>query len=311
MRCSSMDFSKACILVVDDSPFIITKLKKMLQDDYTVVSVSSGQEALHFLELKNVDLILLDLLLPDLSGYDVCKQLKNNDKTKNIPVIFISVKDAIDDQLNGFELGAIDYIVKPVVEPILKAKIKNYLELKKRNDKLERSALVDELTNIANRRYFNKALNQAWNHALRKHGYLSLLFIDIDFFKAYNDFYGHLEGDHCLQQVANALKKSIHRPNDMAARHGGEEFTVILPDTNVPGAVKIAQHINNNIANLKIPHVMSKTNTYVTVSTGIISMIPTNTLNCIDFVNKADMAMYESKKNGRNRITVIDADLNK
>lgn len=306
-----MDFSKACILVVDDSPFIINKLKKMLQDDYIVVSVLSGQEALHFLELKNADLILLDLVLPDLSGYDVCKQLKNNDKTKNIPVIFISVKDAIDDQLNGFELGAIDYIVKPVIEPILKAKIKNYLELKKRNDKLERTSFFDELTNIANRRYFNKVLNQEWKQALRNHVSLSLLFIDIDFFKAYNDFYGHIEGDHCLQQIAHALKKSIHRANDLAARYGGEEFTVILPDTNIPGAVKIAQHINNNIANLKTPHVMSKINAYVTVSIGIISVIPTNTLNCIDFVNKADMAMYESKKNGRNRITVIDADFNK
>jgi diguanylate cyclase (GGDEF)-like protein len=302
-----MDFSKDCILIVDDSPFIINKLIKILQDEYTVISAFSGKDALKFLELHNIDLILLDLVLPDLSGYDVCKQLKNNYKTRNIPVIFISNKGEIDDQLNGFELGAIDYMVKPLLEPILKAKIKNYLKIKNRNDQLETLSLVDELTNIANRRCFNKVLNREWKHALRKHDFLSLLFIDIDFFKAYNDCYGHSAGDHCLQQIAKALKKSLHRANDTAARYGGEEFTVILPATNIAGAVEVAQNISNNIADLKIPHVMSKINSYVTVSIGVIAMIPATTFNCIDFINKADMAMYKSKKNGRNRITIMDA----
>jgi diguanylate cyclase (GGDEF) domain len=301
-----MDFSKNCILIVDDSPFIINNLTEMLQDDYTVISALSGKDALDFLAFKNIDLILLDLVLPDLSGYEVCKQVKNNYKTRNIPVIFISNQGEINDQLNGFELGAIDYMVKPLLEPILKAKIKIYLKLKKRNDKLEKSSLCDELTNIANRRYFNQALKREWKHALKKQGFLSLLFIDIDFFKAYNDFYGHLEGDYCLQQIAKALKRSLLRPSDMVARYGGEEFTMILPATNIPGAIEVAQNINKNIANLKIPHVMSKINAYVTVSIGIISMIPTNTFSYIDFVNKADMAMYKSKKNGRNRITIID-----
>jgi diguanylate cyclase (GGDEF)-like protein len=306
-----MDFSKDCILIVDDSPFIINNLTKTLQDDYTVISALSGKDALNLLELENIDLILLDLVLPDLSGYDVCKQLKNNYKTRNVPVIFISDQGEIDDQLSGFALGAIDYMVKPLIEPILKAKIKNHLNLKKRNDKLETLSLFDELTNIANRRYFNKALNREWKHALRNHDFLSLLFIDIDFFKAYNDFYGHLAGDHCLQQIAKALKRSLLRPDDMVARYGGEEFTVILPATNIPGAVEVAQNINNNIANLKILHLMSKINSYVTVSIGVVSMTPTNNFNCIDFVSKADMAMYKSKKNGRNRITIIDVDFKK
>jgi diguanylate cyclase (GGDEF)-like protein len=297
-----VDFSKSCILIVDDSPFIIRNLAKTLQADYKVIGASSGEEACQLLKLEKIDLVLLDIVLPDLNGYDICRYIKNNNNTRHIPVIFISGNGAMENQVNGFSLGAIDFMVKPLCMPILKAKISNYLKLKRRTDELARLSLFDELTHIANRRSFNRTLKHEWEYALRKHRFLGLLFLDIDFFKAYNDFYGHLAGDSCLQKVAKAIGESLSCGTDQVARYGGEEFTVILPNTTLAGAFEIAQNINNTIADLKIPHETSKINPYITVSIGAISMIPTESFTSAEFIDKADKAMYKSKERGRNTI---------
>ena len=184
-------------------------MKDILGNDYDILVSTSGEEALVLAASESIDLILLDVEMPGMDGYEVCRKLKKNPYTKNIPVIFVSAANDVQHETKGLEIGAIDYIVKPSNPAIIKARVKNHLELKKYRDILERISLIDGLTGIANRRHFDQTLEKEWRRALHHGDILSLALIDIDFLKKYNDYYGHLAGDECLQKVGSILTESL------------------------------------------------------------------------------------------------------
>lgn len=503
------------ILVVDDTPDNLRVLSTMLTDrGYQVRKVINGELALKVAQNVLPDLILLDILLPELSGYEVCSLLKSNVKTADIPIIFISALDDVFDKLKAFEVGAVDYITKPFQSAEVLARVKNQLTirylhrklqqqnqflqeqnqlleqeieerqraeaetclllkttqainsaedfhsalevtlhqvcesigwdfgeawipsedgknleqsqggyakeeilqkfrdrshdlklfpgvglpgriwisqqpewivditslqdqnfnrvdiafdvglkavfgipivvdrqvlailvffkkeklncshrliklvnsiatqlgsliqrkkteaaLKKANLELQRLATLDELTGVANRRQFNQYLNKEWRRLARENLPLSLIMCDIDYFKKYNDTYGHLAGDFCLQQVAQVISHTIKRPGDIVARYGGEEFVIILPNTNGKGALKVAENIRKEIENLKIIHAESAVNKYITLSAGVASLIPQHQFDTTLLIAVADKALYEAKKKGRNQAVIKNFEL--
>lgn len=297
-----MNLEKQVVLIVDDIYFNAKFIEDILKDDYLVVIVTSGKECLEYIKHKKVDIILLDVVMPEMDGYEVCRRVKADPVTKKIPVVFLSVKGEIEDETKGLELGAIDYIIKPACTSIIKARIKNHLELKKYNDFLEKLSFIDELTGLFNRRYLDKVLKKEWRYALRTGEILSMLLIDIDFFKGYNDCYGHLEGDKCLEKVATVLKNSVLRSRDVVTRYGGEEFIIILPATPQAGAIKVAKRLQEQLALLKVEHQGSEVSDYVTLSIGTASVDSRDFINEKGIIEMADFALYQAKKQGRNRI---------
>lgn len=297
-----MNLEKQIVLIVDDTYFNAKYIEDILKDDYQVVIVTSGKECLNYVEHQKADIILLDIVMPEMDGYEVCQKLKANSATKKIPVVFLSIKGEVEDETRGLELGAIDYMIKPACAPIIKARIKNHLALKRYNDLLEKLSYVDELTGLFNRRYLDELLRKEWRCAFRTGEILSVLLIDIDFFKDYNDFYGHLEGDVCLQKVATVLKNSVLRSSDIVTRYGGEEFIIILPATSQNGAIKVAKRLQEKLALLQIAHQRSNVSEYVTVSVGSASVIAKDFIDEKGILEMADFALYQAKNQGRNRI---------
>lgn len=291
---------KSKILIVDDCRLNLQVLHDILSTDYEVVMAASGKEALAIVASSSIDLILLNVIMPEMDGYEVCKQLKSNPDTQNIPVIFVTAMNHIEDEEKGLEIGAIDYIHKPFNESIVRMRINNHLKLKKYRDILEKASSVDGLTGLANRRYLDEVFNIEWRRALRSNSYLSLIMIDIDFFKEYNDYYGHLAGDDCLQDVAAAIKKSLQRSGDFISRYGGDEFLVILPSTPCNGAVTVAENIRKKVKLLKIEHVPSNIGRHVTVSCGVATAIPDENIAPNILLKLADNALYKAKGDGRN-----------
>jgi len=290
------------ILIVDDTRLNIKIMTDILADDYKIFYATSGKEALEIAMTQSLDLILLDIIMPEMDGYEVCKRLKSDPQTQNVPLIFISAMTNIEDETKGLELGAIDYIFKPVTAPILKARVKNHLELKRYRDILEKQSFMDGLTGIANRRYFDEVFDKEWRRALRSGEILSLIFIDIDFFKKYNDYYGHLAGDDCLRQVGNTLKNSLKRAGDLVARYGGEEFVIVLPSTSITDAARVGEKVRRNIESMQVAHQMSEASPYVTVSVGIAAVVPKINMVPASLLEKADKALYQAKRQGRNRV---------
>lgn len=290
------------ILIVDDARLNIKIMTCILENNYKIFSAASGKEALDIVMSKSIDLILLDVIMPEMDGYEVCKIVKNNQKTRNIPIVFISAMTNIEDETRGLEVGAIDYIFKPVSPPILKARVRNHLELKKCRDILEKQSTIDVLTGIANRRYFDDTFDKEWRRALRRGDTLSLVFIDIDFFKEYNDFYGHLAGDDCLRQVGSTLNQLFKRGGDLVARYGGEEFIIVLPATSLANAALVAEKVRSNIESLKMVHEMSEVSEYVTVSVGIATVIPEENVIAASLLEQVDKALYQAKRRGRNMV---------
>jgi len=291
------------ILIVDDTPLNIKMLGELLRDEYKVMVATSGKKALEVVASDTVpDLILLDIMMPDMDGYEVCRQLKTDARTQSIPVIFVSAKSETADEMRGLELGAVDYITKPFSMPIVSARIKTHLALKKKSDLLEWLTCTDGLTNIANRRRLDEFLKQEWNRGRRIHSNLSLIFIDIDFFKKYNDHYGHQAGDDCLVQVASILEKSLGRSTDFVARYGGEEFVAVLPDTAMESSLAIAEQMRKNIEQANMPHASSDVASQVTLSLGVVATVPTDGITPDDLVKAADTALYEAKEGGRNQV---------
>lgn len=294
---------KQIILIVDDVPTNLKVLGTALKDDYHLKLTTSGEEALLIAGSKNPpDIILLDVMMPDMDGYEVCRRLKDAPETKDIPVIFITAMNEEKDEELGLSLGAIDYITKPFSIPIVKVRIKNHLKLKRYRDMLKENSMIDGLTQIANRRRFDESLLMEWNRQKRHLEPLSMLMVDIDFFKNYNDTYGHLEGDECLKQVAQTIKIQLKRPADLAARWGGEEFACILPETDPMEAVSIAENIRKAIIDKALPHKASLVNSVVTVSIGVATATPLEETSFQMLIKKADDALYKAKQNGRNRV---------
>ncbi|WP_141049599.1 GGDEF domain-containing response regulator [Aliarcobacter cryaerophilus] len=302
-----MEFKKPTILVVDDMTTTLLLLHDLLKDTYEVKIAKSGTKALEILNAPNdIDLILLDVEMPDINGYEVCKILKNNEQTKNIPVIFVTARNSEEDEEYGLNLGAIDYITKPFNKTITKLRLKNYLELKMKNDMLEKLSMYDGLTNIRNRRFFDETFEKTFNEIKRDKKSLAVLMIDIDFFKPYNDNYGHGQGDETLRKVAKALEKTIKRASDFVARYGGEEFVILLKDINKDGVEAVANNLLNAVRELKITHEFSKIENYVTVSIGASFYNSSSDITKLELLLKADEALYNVKNSGRNNFAILE-----
>ena len=302
-----MEFKKPTILVVDDMTTTLLLLHDLLKDTYEVKIAKSGTKALEILESPNdIDLILLDIEMPDINGYDVCKRIKNNEQTKNIPIIFITGRTSQEDEEYGLNLGAIDYITKPFNKAIVKLRIKNYLNLKIKNDMLEKLSMYDGLTNIRNRRFFDETFEKTFSEIKRDKKSLAVLMIDIDFFKPYNDNYGHGQGDETLRKVAKALEKTIKRASDFVARYGGEEFVILLKDINKDGVEAVANNLLNAVRELKITHEFSKIENYVTVSIGVSYYNSSSDITKLELLLKADETLYNVKNSGRNNFAILE-----
>ncbi|MFA6011611.1 MAG: response regulator [Desulfobacteraceae bacterium] len=290
------------VLVVDDVSENIEVLMELLKADYKVVGALNGEKALELSRGKQApDIILLDVNMPGISGFEVCRILKENEETRDIPVIFITAETEVAEQAKGFDLGAVDYITKPIVPAIVKMRVKTQLEIKRQNDFLSRLSTIDGLTQIANRRRFDDILLREWHRCMRSNCNLSIVLMDIDHFKQYNDLYGHQAGDDCLRQVAGALLKGCMRETDLVARYGGEEFVAVLPDTDFEGALVVAERMRSMIAFLDIPHAKSSAASYVTLSQGVVTMVPSQTMTIKQFIESSDECLYEAKETGRNR----------
>lgn len=299
-----MNTKQSKILIVDDNEINTMLLTGLLEKEYAIVTASNGEEGIVQALSEAPDLILLDVTMPVMDGYTVCHKLKTDVQTRDIPIIFVTSKDDIENEARGLALGAIDYITKPFSPQIIQARVRNHLELKLIRDKLTKLTMVDGLTSIANRRQFDYEIEQQWQRGVRKQTPVSILMLDIDFFKQYNDLYGHLKGDDCLKQVAACLNNQLQRPTDLVARYGGEEFVCVLPETDLDGAIHVADSIIAGMAKLNIAHEGSKVSDHLTVSIGLVSTQPTLDSTLIDLIDSADKALYRAKQGGRNRYVI-------
>lgn len=293
----------ADILVVDDTIENLEFLASILSEDgHKVRRVTSGEAALRAARLRLPDLILLDIKMPGMDGYEVCRRLKEDPLTFRIPVLFVTALGEEEDEARGIELGAIDYIRKPINPTILRTRVKNHLQLKQKTDELARLSSTDTLTGLANRRSFFEALDTEFRRSARSGNPISLIMMDVDFFKAYNDYYGHVAGDECLGRIGQTLCKAVKSVGDMAARYGGEEFVVLLPGTDLQGAVHVTETLRNEIETLDIKHAHSKVADRVTVSIGVATILPSPDTSPGTLVKAADEALYDAKANGRNQV---------
>jgi diguanylate cyclase (GGDEF)-like protein len=297
-----MQVTPATVLVVDDAPSNLVILTESLRPEFDIRIATSGPEALRLVGETPPDLILLDILMPDMDGYEVCRQLKAHPATRNIPVIFLTAKGDVSDETMGLALGAVDYIVKPVSVPIVLARVRAHVELKRRGDLLETLSLRDGLTGIPNRRRLDDCLERSWRQALRNGTSLSMIMADIDDFKAYNDTYGHMAGDECLRAVARALAGVLKRPGDLAARFGGEEFAMVLEETTLSGALHLAESMRLAVEALGMENTGSRVSEVVTVTLGAACAVPTPTQKPDSLLAMADRKLYEAKQAGRNRV---------
>jgi len=290
------------ILLVDDQVVNIKILHQLLQDDYDIYMARDGNQAIEMCKKVNPDLVLLDIEMPILNGFDVCAHLKNDPDTQEVAVIFVSGHFDEDKEVRGFQLGAVDFIHKPINPVITKARIKNQIRLKLNTDLLRTIALIDGLTGVANRRQFEQVLPVSWSQCAREKQPLTVILLDIDFFKHFNDTYGHTEGDVCLRLVAQKIHDTVNRPYDLVARFGGEEFIYILPNTDLIGGTYVAQQIVDSIVSLKIPHINSPISAFVTISAGVSSVVPEYDMSSTTLIEEADKQLYIAKDRGRNRV---------
>lgn len=310
------------ILIIDDTPANIQVLHEILQENHVIFFATSGKDGIRLAQREMPDLILLDVMMPEMDGYEVCAALKSDERTGQIPVIFITALTGQEAEAKGLEGGAIDYLTKPVSPPIVKARVKNHLELKlhrdrlhqvtreldQKNQELTRLARHDALTGLANRRRFDEVLEGELKRARRFRQLLSLILCDVDFFKNYNDHYGHLAGDQCLQAIGHVLQRSFRRAGDLAARYGGEEFAVIFPDTPPGKAGGLAEKLRQEINAQAMPHAFSSAAEFVTLSFGVVEAQPNGERNGEWFISEADKALYRAKENGRNQVVTFSFD---
>jgi diguanylate cyclase (GGDEF)-like protein len=311
------------ILLVDDDPATIQLLGRMLADVGNLRFATSGEDALRLAHESAPDLVLLDAELPGMSGFQILEELKADSVLADVPVIIVTSHSEPAFELTGFELGAADFIAKPVSAPLVVARVKTQLRVKRIADELRRIAMIDALTGVANRRSFDDALEHEWRRAQRAGDALALLMIDVDHFKSFNDRYGHPAGDACLRAVAQALLGTSLRPADLVARYGGEEFVVLLPQTPRAGAEHVAHSVLDAVEALTIRHDASSAARHVTVSMGVACYDDASECwtapsadsraaglgprhSPLDLVRAADMALYHAKRSGRAQAMLLD-----
>lgn len=313
------------VLLVDDQPMIAEAVRRCLQDqpDIEFHYCQDPSRAIKMADEIEPTCILQDLVLPEIDGLMMVRFFRANPKTRQTPIIVLSTKEEAEVKSQAFTMGANDYLVKlpDTVELIARIRYhsKSYISLKERdeafralkesqekleaaNRKLKKLSSLDGLTGIPNRRHFDESLHKEWNRAMRAGTPLSLIMLDIDFFKLYNDHYGHQGGDDCLKRVATILAGLARRGTDIVARYGGEEFAVILPDTDQAGAEQIAESLRVAVQDSRIPHKMSKVSEYVSISVGVGTGTPTRDTSPELLIETADQALYRAKEDGRNRV---------
>jgi diguanylate cyclase (GGDEF)-like protein len=288
------------VLIVDDEKINLDILAQVLAPMCNVIIAKSGKRALELAEERTPDLILLDVLMPDMSGFEVIEKLKLSTATNQIPVIFITGLSSDEDEERGFFLGAVDYITKPFNKAIVKARVNTHIKIVDQMRTIERIALIDPLTKISNRRGFDKLVNSEWSKAVKNQTPISFVIIDADKFKVYNDTYGHPQGDVLLQTIANVFKQSAPAP-ECAARWGGEEFVMLMPGFDMDEAFALAEKVRSAVEALVIPTEEGEVTT-ITVSIGLNSIVPQENTAIGDFINQADQALYKAKESGRNRV---------
>ena len=292
---------KPRILIVDDEP-TLAPLSQIMARTCRIDKVPSLPKVLEAARSadRRPDLILLDIMTPSRKGLEICRQLKTDEATQSVPVVLIIDGDHAEDEVRALDVGAADCIARPFRLNVAEARIHNQIRLKKKNDMLERYANQDGLTGLANRRCFDLALDAEWRRAIRDTQPLSLIMVDVDCFKQFNDLYGHREGDHCLKRVSNALAQALTRPGDLLARYGGEEFAAILPGTDIEGARWMGERLRAAVMDLRIPQKRPDGTRQVSISVGCASIRPSPNLACYSLLQAADEQLYVAKHSGRN-----------
>jgi diguanylate cyclase (GGDEF)-like protein len=289
------------ILVVDDEPLYLELIADILGDDFKILVADEGMTGMEIAANDVPQLILLDLMMPVIDGFEVYRCLKADPRTREIPVIFITGMGDVATETLGLKMGAVDYINKPINPDLVKARVNTQINLKLMRDKLALLAATDGLTGLANRLHFDGMLAYEYARHLRSGEELSLIMLDIDQFKAFNDTYGHISGDQCLREVARAMTKTVSRCTDLVARYGGEEFVVLLPNTCLKGAVIIAERIRNAIGNLTLPQRDANAGR-ITASLGVVTGRFLKGSSIVDVLAEADIQLYTAKAGGRNRV---------
>jgi len=291
------------ILITDDEKMNVDILGGILSPTYNLLISRNGERALELAKTHKPDLILLDVLMPSMSGFEVITALKDNKETIGIPVIFITGLTSTEDEEKGFNLGAVDYITKPFNKGIVKARVNTHIRIVDQMRIIENIGLMDPLTKVNNRRGFENRIVLEWNRAIREQTPISILMMDIDKFKVYNDTYGHQQGDAALRTFADVASKSLLRNLDFIARWGGEEFVVLLPGVATEGAAEVAERIRKSVEDVVLLTGDGK-ETRITVSIGVNSYVPSTGDSPDEFMKKSDDALYKAKESGRNRYVI-------
>jgi diguanylate cyclase (GGDEF)-like protein len=297
---------KPRVLLVDDERFNLNTLHGLLKEDHKIMVATGGDQALKAAVTGRPDLILLDINMPGMDGYEVCRRLKEDSLTSSIPIIFITGLADAEDETKGLELGAADYITKPFNLSVVRARVRTQLRLKQQSELLESYAFRDGLTGLANRRAFDERATAEWNRCLRAWLPLSAIMIDVDHFKLYNDSYGHAGGDECLREVAQALALRVQRAGDFVARYGGEEFVVLLPGTDHAAALGVGEGLRSSVEALGLEHRASKVTDHVTISVGVATSNPAGMGGSPGVLEAADSMLYACKAAGRNCVRGVE-----
>ena len=288
------------ILLVDDDPANVHALNQSLKREYDVLLATGGRQAIELCRRELPDLVLADVVMPGMDGFQLCRALKRDPDTRHIPVIFVTARDGVEDQEAGFEAGGVDFITKPVSPPIVRARARTHLFIKHQADLLRSMAFIDGLTTVANWRYFDESLRNEWRRCCRSQTPLAVVILDIDHFRAYNESCGHQAGDRCLQELARIMKDQLQRPGDFIARYGGDEFVCLLPETGMEGAFSLADTLGRAVERLGIRHGVATNGGGVTVSRGVAALVPTAEIEPYLLVDNAYAGLSEAKEGGRN-----------
>ncbi len=294
------------LLIVDDEPINVQALYECFADDHQVYMATSGEQALRVCAEHEPDLVLLDIEMPAMDGYEICVRLKANASTRDVPVIFVTAHRDELAETRGLGVGAVDFISKPFNPAIVRARVRTHVALKAQGDVLRRWAYIDGLTGVHNRRSFDERMAAEWGRAQRNRTPLSVVLIDVDYFKRYNDRYGHQAGDECLRRVAATLKAGLKRPGDLLARYGGEEFAALLPDTGLAGALQVAQQLGQQVFAQQVAHADSSAAPVLTVSLGVCSKSADAAGSAADMLRSADTQLYAAKAGGRHRACGVE-----
>jgi diguanylate cyclase (GGDEF)-like protein len=298
------ELKKQTLMIVDDYQSNLDAMQALFGFEYNVVLHNNAKDAINYANQEEVDLILLDVDMPQLNGYDACAKLKSSEITAHIPIIFVTAADSQDEEEKGLLLGAVDYVFKPLNFSILRVRVRNQMQLVHCRKKLEILSSVDGLTGAFNRRQLDTMLLQHYASTIRYGHCLALLMIDIDNFKRYNDNYGHVQGDECLKLIAETIMSVRRRETDIVGRYGGEEFALVLPDTDNTGALVVAHKLLNRIRDLNIKHSDNPPYKIATVSIGLAVFKAKHSshqkTSMEDLVHEADMQLYGAKHNGKN-----------